>query len=93
MGDALENFERLKDTELARWARVILDAQHGVDAVPKGFYTERELAEKFGFTSSGIRAHIKNLKQRGLVVEKKFQVWIGKRRYSLKHYKLKGKSK
>ena len=93
MGDALENFERLKDSELARWARTILDAQRGVEVVPKGFYTDKQLAEKFGFSLAGIRSHIKNLKQKGLVIEKKFQIWNKTRRYSLKHYKLKKNSK
>ena len=93
MGDALKNFERLKDSELARWARAILDAQRGVDDVPKGFYTDRQLAEKFGFSIAGIRSHIMELKEKGLVIEKKFQIWNKTRRYSLKHYKLKKFSK
>jgi len=93
MGDALENFERLNDKAMARWARTFLEAQSGIDRIPKGFYTEGQLAEKFDYSASGMRAHLNQLKENGLVTEKRFKVWCGTRRYSVSHYKLKGQDK
>ena len=93
MGNALKDFERLKDKEMSEWARTFLEAQSGVDKIPKGFYTEKELAEKFNFSQSGIRAHLNQLKKKKMLEEKKFRVVRGERQYRVSHYKLKRKSK
>lgn len=93
MGDALKDFERLKDKGMAQWARTFIDASKGIDEIPEGFFSEQELAEKFGFSQSGIRDHINTLKKKKMLEEKKFRVVRGRRQYRVAHYRLKRKSK
>lgn len=92
LGTALRNARNLKDPELERWAKAMVDLRAEEDEVPDGWYTTDELADKLGLTASGIRPYIQNLRKRGDIEETKFKRWIkgrNERRYSITYYRLK----
>lgn len=86
---ALEDFKRVKNKEMVEWARLMIDARGGEDEVPKGWYTERELAEKFSMASTGVRPHIRKLESEGKLEVKKFKIKVEKRMYRINHYRIK----
>ena len=89
LDNALEDFKRVKDKEMAEWARLFLEARGGEDKIPKGWYSERQLAEKFGMSITGVRPHIRKLENEGKLEVKKFKIKVEKRMYRINHYRIK----
>jgi len=86
---ALQDFKRVKNKEMADWASAMLRAVEQIDVVPKGFFTEGQLAEEFDMSATGIRRYLRILKEKDLVHEKKFRVQCGSRLYTTTFFKLK----
>lgn len=89
---ALRNARNLKDPELERWAKAMLDLRGEEDVVPDGWFTESELADKFDLSKSGVRPYIQQLRKRNGIEERKFRRWIKgrtERRYPITYFKLK----
>ena len=79
-----------KDKEIFQWAKAMLETKEALDVVPKGWYSQKQLAKKFGYIPSGIGPHVRRLVREGKAEQKKFKTTRGKdgRRMSVTHYRL-----
>ena len=79
------------DKDLAAWAKAMADARDGVDKVPAGWLSIKELAKKFRMADSAMTPHLRRLMDAGKAEKKKFR--IGRttdgRRYKKTYYRLK----
>ena len=77
------------DTDLAAWCAALASATP-TDAVPPGWFTPAQLADKLGMTPDRMKRQITGLIRLGRCETKKFRINNGTRGvYPLPHYRLK----
>ena len=81
---------RGKDKEIVQWAQAMLQTKEALDEVPKGWYSQKQLAKRFGYIPSGIGPHVRRLFREGKAEQKKFKTTRCKdgRRMSVTYYRL-----